>query len=66
MDPTSGAVSNTATGTWLLTQHLWIEDGITLEVSYFFRFYVWLEIRGQALGKLDIPFAANNSPLDGV
>ena len=36
VDPDSGDVSNTATGTWLLTEHLWIEDGITLEVSVFF------------------------------
>ncbi|CAN0521641.1 unnamed protein product [Scytosiphon promiscuus] len=34
VDPDSGDVSNTATGTWLLTEHLWIEDGITLQVSF--------------------------------
>lgn len=33
VDPDSGDLSNTATGTWLLTEHLWIEDGITLEAS---------------------------------
>lgn len=35
VDQDSGDVSNTATGTWLLTEHLWIEDGITLEVRFF-------------------------------
>ena len=39
VDPASGDVSNTATGTWLLTEHLWIEDGITLKVSFFFPIY---------------------------
>lgn len=29
----SGDVSNTATGTWLLTESLWVEDGITLQVG---------------------------------
>lgn len=33
VDPVSGDVSDTATGTWLLTQSLWVEDGITLQVS---------------------------------
>ena len=33
VDPDSGDVSSTATGTWLLTEHLWIEDGITLQVT---------------------------------
>ena len=33
VDPNSGDVSNTPTGTWLLTEHLWIEDGITLKAS---------------------------------
>ena len=33
VDPDSGDVSNVATGTWLLTESLWIEDGITLQVS---------------------------------
>lgn len=28
----SGDVSTTATGTWLLTESLWVEDGITLQV----------------------------------
>eukprot|EP00904_Undaria_pinnatifida_P005796 jgi/Undpi1/2346/HiC_scaffold_13.g05729.m1 len=32
VDPVSGDVSDTATGTWLLTQSLWVEDGITLQV----------------------------------
>ncbi|CAN0472665.1 unnamed protein product, partial [Scytosiphon promiscuus] len=32
VDPASGDVSDTATGTWLLTENLSIEDGITLEV----------------------------------
>lgn len=32
VDPDSGDVSDTATGTWLLTEDLSIEDGITLEV----------------------------------
>ena len=28
----NGDISSSATGTWLLTEHLWIEDGITLQV----------------------------------
>lgn len=32
VDPDSGDVSDTATGTWLVAEHLWIEDGITLQV----------------------------------
>eukprot|EP00904_Undaria_pinnatifida_P005798 jgi/Undpi1/2348/HiC_scaffold_13.g05731.m1 len=32
VDPDSGDVSDTATGTWLLTESLYVEDGITLEV----------------------------------
>ena len=45
VDPASGAVTNTATGTWLLTEHLWIEDGITLEVTFIFAFFVfWVEM----------------------
>lgn len=34
VDPASGNPSDIATGTWLLTQDLSIEDGITLEVSF--------------------------------
>lgn len=37
VDPDSGDVTDTATGTWLLTEDLSIEDGITLEV-----FFPWL------------------------
>lgn len=33
--PDSGDVSDTAMETWLLTEHLRIEDGITLEVKFF-------------------------------
>ncbi|CAM9820219.1 unnamed protein product, partial [Ectocarpus sp. 12 AP-2014] len=32
VDPDSGNVSTNATGTWLLTEELYVEDGITLEV----------------------------------
>lgn len=32
VDPDSGDVSSTATGTWLLTETLYVEDGITLQV----------------------------------
>lgn len=32
VDPNSGAVSDSVTGTWLLTQSLYVEDGITLKV----------------------------------
>ncbi|CAN0426203.1 unnamed protein product, partial [Ectocarpus sp. 12 AP-2014] len=32
VDPDSGDVSETATGTWLLTEELYVEDGITLKV----------------------------------
>lgn len=48
--PGSGGVSDTATGTWLVTEHLWIEDGITLQVKGFVTdsrrvigFSVWLK-----------------------
>ena len=33
VDPDSGDVSDTVTGTWLLTESLYVEDGITLEVT---------------------------------
>lgn len=33
VDPDSGDVSDTATGTWLLSEELYVEDGITLKVS---------------------------------
>lgn len=33
VNATSGSTSNTATGTWLLTQSLWVKDGITLQVG---------------------------------
>lgn len=36
VDPSSGDVSSAATGTWLLTESLYVEDGITLQVSRFF------------------------------
>ena len=32
VDPDSGAVSTNVTGTWLLTESLYVEDGITLKV----------------------------------
>ena len=32
VDPESGDVSDTATGTWLLSEELYVEDGITLQV----------------------------------
>ncbi|CAN0438015.1 unnamed protein product, partial [Scytosiphon promiscuus] len=32
VDPDSGAISDTVTGTWLLTEELFVEDGITLQV----------------------------------
>lgn len=32
MDSASGDVSNTTTGTWLLAEELYVEDGITLRV----------------------------------
>ena len=32
VDPDSGDVSDTVTGTWLLTETLYVEDGITLQV----------------------------------
>ncbi|CAN0491507.1 unnamed protein product, partial [Ectocarpus sp. 12 AP-2014] len=32
VDPDSGNVSTNATGTWLLTEELYVEDGITLKV----------------------------------
>ena len=33
VDPDTGDVSDTVTGTWLLTEELFVEDGITLQVS---------------------------------
>ena len=33
VDPDSGDISETATGTWLLTEALYVEDGITLQVK---------------------------------
>lgn len=35
VDLDNGAVSTTATGTWLLTESLYVEDGITLQVKGF-------------------------------
>lgn len=35
VEPGSGNVSTTATGTWLLTETLYVEDGITLQVKWF-------------------------------
>ena len=32
VDPDSGDISDTATGTWLLQEALYVEDGITLKV----------------------------------
>lgn len=32
VDPKSGDVSDKATGTWLLTEDMYVEDGITLKV----------------------------------
>lgn len=32
INPKTGDVSNTATGTWLLTKEMYVEDGITLKV----------------------------------
>ena len=34
VDADSGDVSDTATGTWLLTETLYVEDGITLQVTH--------------------------------
>lgn len=33
VDVATGNASNTATGTWLLTESLYVEDGITLQVT---------------------------------
>ena len=32
VDPKNGDISDSATGTWLLTEELFVEDGITLKV----------------------------------
>lgn len=32
VDPVSGDISNVSTGTWLLTESLYVEDGVTLQV----------------------------------
>lgn len=34
VDPVTGDISDSVTGTWLLTQELFVEDGITLKVRY--------------------------------
>ena len=34
VDPETGAYSDTITGTWLLEESLYVEDGITLKVTY--------------------------------
>lgn len=33
VDPESGDISHSATGTWLLTEELFVQDGITLNVG---------------------------------
>lgn len=40
VDPESGGVTETVTGTWLLTEELYVEDGITLKVSEFLSFFL--------------------------
>ena len=37
----SGNVSSAATGTWLLTETLYVEDGITLQVRKRFKYLWW-------------------------
>ncbi|CAN0567845.1 unnamed protein product, partial [Laminaria digitata] len=32
VDPKTGDISDSATGTWLLTEELFVQDGITLQV----------------------------------
>ena len=34
VDPQSGDISDNSTGTWLLTEDLFVEDGITLQVRH--------------------------------
>lgn len=34
IDPQSGSTSDSATGTWLLTEELFVRDGITLQVNF--------------------------------
>lgn len=36
VDPVSGNISDTITGTWLLDEDLYVEDGITLRVCHCF------------------------------
>ena len=38
VDADSGEVSDTATGTWLLTESLYVEDGITLQVTHTYQY----------------------------
>ena len=52
VDADSGDVSDTVTGTWLLTETLYVEDGITLQVTYtlsmsvcFHQFFLRLSLR---------------------
>lgn len=40
VDPDSGDVSDSVTGTWLLTETLYVEDGITLQVKSYNYFMV--------------------------
>lgn len=58
VDPDSGDVSSTATGTWLLTEHLWIEDGITLQVSALFPVGLRYFLRLQAVHGTCLPTCA--------
>ena len=37
VDPESGDISDSVTGTWLLTEELFVQDGITLQVGQSFR-----------------------------
>lgn len=39
VDPDSGEISETETGTWLLTMSLYVEDGITLQVLQYSNIY---------------------------
>lgn len=41
VDPVSGDISDTMTGTWMLTQELFVQDGITLQVQSVFIFGVF-------------------------
>lgn len=52
VDSATGNASTTATGTWLLTESLYVEDGITLQVTDTGRtvYYLFVPLHGMRVG----------------